>query len=446
MKQGFEITPLAQPERAYLIGVSLPNSSIAREYEHLDELEQLARTAGAEVVGRAIQGRTRIDGTTYIGEGKAREIKDACDRTGANLVIFANDLSPAQARNLEKILDLNIIDRTELILDIFARHAKTQGAKIQVELAQLEYALPRLVRMWDHLERQAGGIGTRGPGETQLEVDRRRIHQRMSSLRRQLGKLSKRKDTIRKSRRDLPIVALVGYTNAGKSTLMRRMTGADVYVEDQLFATLDTTTRRILNGGNGRNADADENGNNEKRTGGEILLVDTVGFIRKLPHHLVTSFKATLEDIAQADLYLHVVDASHPAYEEHMEVTDNTVRSIENAGARTMYVFNKIDLMSEVELAGLKTRYPEGVFVSAREDTGLDQVWDSVDSFFYGRNLKVEVKVPAGDGRTIARIRSILHDAVGTFEDDVCVLNGTVESGQMGRLERVAGAEVRYIL
>jgi GTP-binding protein HflX len=268
----------------------------------------------------------------------------------------------------------------------------------------------------------------------------------MASLRRQLGKLSKQKDTIRKSRRDLPIVALVGYTNAGKSTLMQRMTGADVYVEDQLFATLDTTTRRIINGGNGRNSDTDENGNHDKHAGHEILLVDTVGFIRKLPHHLVTSFKATLEDIAQANLYLHVVDASHPAYEEHMEVTDNTVRAIENAGARTVYVFNKIDLVSELELAGLKTRYPEGVFVSARDDIGLEEVWDCVDGFFYGRNLKVEVKVAAGDGRTIARVRSILHDAVGKFEDDLCVLNGTVESGQMGRLERLAGAEVRYIL
>jgi GTP-binding protein HflX len=442
VKQGFEITPHAQQERAYLIGVSLPNSSVASEHEHLDELEQLARTAGADVVGRAVQGRTRVDGATYIGEGKVHDIKEACDRTGANLVIFDNDLSPAQARNLEKILNLNIIDRTELILDIFARHAKTQGAKIQVELAQLEYALPRLVRMWDHLERQAGGIGTRGPGETQLEVDRRRIHQRMGSLRRQLKKLSRRKETIRKSRRDTRVVALIGYTNAGKSTLMGRMTGADVFVEDQLFATLDTTTRRIQNGGNGGN------GGNGNSTDGNnsILLVDTVGFIRKLPHHLVTSFKATLEDIAQADLYLHVVDAAHTAYEEHMAVTDNTVREIENPDVGTVYVFNKIDMLSEVELTGLKARYPDGVFVSARDDTGLEMVWEGVDRHFFGGNVKVEVKVPAGDGRTIARIRSILHDPTGTFEDDVCVLNGTIESDQMGRLESVAGAEIKYKL
>ena len=439
MKRGFDITRHAQAEKAYLIGVSLPNSSIAREYEHLHELEQLARTAGAEVVGSSIQGRTRVDGATYIGEGKAREIKEACDRTGANLVIFDNDLSPAQARNLEKILDINIIDRTELILDIFARHAKTQAAKIQVELAQLEYALPRLVRMWDHLERQAGGIGTRGPGETQLEVDRRRIHQRMGSLRRQLKKLSQRKDTIRKSRRDMRVVALIGYTNAGKSTLMRRLTGAEVFIEDRLFATLDTTTRRIQNG------KGDGNGNEGAHRQDSVLMVDTVGFIRKLPHHLVTSFKATLEDIAQADLYIHVVDASHPGYSEHMEVTDNTVRDIKKPGVGTIYVFNKIDLLTDAELEGVKSRYPDGVFVSALDDRGLDGMWDAIDSYFFGKNVKVEVKIPAGDGRAIARIRSLLHDPSGTFEDDVCVLHGTIESDQMGRLESVAGAQIRYL-
>lgn len=443
MKQGFDTAPQSQAERAYLIGVSLPSSPIVRQYEHLDELEQLARSAGAEVVGRAIQGRTRIDGATYIGEGKAHEIKEACERTGANLVVFDDDLSPAQARNLEKILDINTIDRTELILDIFARHAKTQAAKIQVELAQLEYALPRLVRMWAHLERQAGGIGTRGPGETQLEVDRRRIHQRMGSLRRQLKKLSRRKETIRNSRREMRIVALIGYTNAGKSTVMHRLTGADVFVEDQLFATLDTTTRRIRNGKNGGNG----NGNNGPNSRGDsILLVDTVGFIRKLPHHLVTSFKATLEDIAQAHLFLHVIDASHPAYEEHMEVTDNTVREIANPGVGTIYVFNKIDRLTQPELKGLKSRYPDGVFVSAKENSGLDGMWESVDAFFFGKNVRVEVKVSAGDGKTIARIRHLLHDATGTFEEDVCVLFGTIESDQMGRLESVAGAEIRYLL
>ncbi len=448
MKQGFEIYSHAQPERAFLIGVSLPTSSVAREHEYLDELEQLALTAGATVVGRAVQGRTRIDGATYIGAGKAREIKEACDENGANLLIFDNDLSPAQARNLEKIFEINIVDRTELILSIFARHAKTQASKIQVELAQLQYALPRLIRMWDHLERQAGGIGTRGPGETQLEVDRRRIHQRMATLRRELAKLSRRKDTIRRSRRDVRVVALIGYTNAGKSTLMQRLTGAEVYVEDQLFATLDTTTRRMYSGSNntnGTNGGKTAGGGSEKN-GDSIMLIDTVGFIRKLPDHLVTSFRATLEDIAQADLYLHVVDASHPVFEEHMEVTDNTVRDIENHGVSTLYVFNKADMLPEVELNGLKKRYPEALFVSARENIGLDELWSGIETFFFGKNVKVEVKIPAGEGRTIARIRGILHDVKGIYEDDVCVLSGSIEYDQMGRLESVAGAEIRYLI
>jgi GTP-binding protein HflX len=448
VKQGFEIISHTQPERAFLVGVSLPNSSIAREHECLDELEQLARTAGATVVGRAVQGRTRLDGATYIGKGKAREIKEACDEIGANLLVFDDELSPAQARNLEKIFEINTIDRTELILSIFARHAKTQASKIQVELAQLQYALPRLIRMWDHLERQEGGIGTRGPGETQLEVDRRRVHQRMASLRRELAKLSRRKDTIRRSRRDVRVVALIGYTNVGKSTLMQRLTGAEMYIEDQLFATLDTTTRRMQNENN-----STDGVNGEKNAGGDsensddsILLIDTVGFIRKLPDHLVTSFRATLEDIAQADLYLHVVDAAHPVFEEHMEVTDNTVREIENQGVSTLYVFNKSDMLPAIELNGLKKRYAEAVFVSARENTGLDELWSSINTFFFGKNVKVEVKIPAGEGRTIARVRSILRNAKGKYEEDVCVLCGSIEYDQMSRLESLAGTEIRYLI
>jgi len=433
VKQGFEVTPLLRPERAYLIGVRLPGDSQAREAEHLDELEQLAITAGAEVVGRAVQSRTRIDGATYIGEGKARQVKEACQAAGANLLLFDNDLSPAQARNLEKILDINVVDRTELILDIFARHAKTKQSKIQVELAQLTYALPRLTRLWDHLSRQQGGIGTRGPGETQLEVDRRRIHQRMAALRRQLSKISMRKDTLRGSRNGLPVVALIGYTNAGKSTLMRRLTGADVYVENKLFATLDTTTRKIRNGNSHNGQDA-------------ILLVDTVGFIRKLPDHLVTSFEATLGDIAQADLYLHVIDGSHPAYADHMEVTDNAVRSIDNPGVETIRVFNKIDVLAGGSLERLKARHPDGVFVSALRGGGVDDVTGRIAEYFSRGNMNVEVTLPASDGKSIARVRELLHDAVAAFQDDVCVLKGTIETSQMGRLEKLTTAKIRYLI
>jgi GTP-binding protein HflX len=426
--RGFELTTLLKPERAFLVGVSLPDSSVARERDYLDELQQLAMTAGAEIVGSTVQARTRIDGATYIGAGKADYIKKRCEELGANLLIFDNDLAPAQARNLEKILERNVIDRTELILDIFARHAKTQQAKIQVELAQLQYALPRLTRLWDHLSRQAGGIGLRGPGETQLEVDRRRIHQRMAHLRRQLKKVSRRRETLRESRNGLPSVALIGYTNAGKSTLMRQLTGADALVRNQLFATLDTMTRKVPTNDHG-----------------DILMIDTVGFIRKLPDHLVTSFEATLADTAQANLYLHVVDLSHPAFTEQMEVTDTTVRSIENEGVETLYVFNKIDCLPADELSGLRERYPDGVFVSARHGEGIDALRDRVETFFFGRNLRVEVKIPAGAGESIAQIYRLLHETSDAYDGDVCVIMGTIESRQMNRLEDVDGATIRYL-
>jgi GTP-binding protein HflX len=409
--------------------VSLPASSVAREREHLEELEQLAETAGAVVLGRTVQARTRVDGATYIGDGKARQIKEQCESLGVNLLIFDDELSPAQARNLEKILGFNVIDRTELILDIFARHARTQQARIQVELAQLQYALPRLTRLWEHLGRQVGGIGTRGPGETQLEVDRRRIRQRMAALQRRLKKVGRRRETLRQSRNGYPTAAIIGYTNAGKSTLMRGLTGADILVRDRLFATLDTTTRRI-----------------ETERNGDILVIDTVGFIRKLPNHLVTSFEATLEDTARADLFLHVVDCSHHAFEEQMHVTDTTIRGIEHSATDTIHVFNKIDRLDTASVEGLRERYPNAVFVSAADGTGVDDLLKRIEEAFFGSNLRVEVKIAAGDGRGIARLREILHDVIDDYEEDTCVLNGTIESGKMGRLESVAGARVRYLM
>jgi len=429
VKSAFEVTTRATAERAFLVGVSLPQSSVAREREHLEELEQLAETAGAVVLGRTVQARTRLDGATYIGQGKARLIKEQCEELGVNLLIFDDELSPAQARNLEKILGFNIIDRTELILDIFARHARTQQARIQVELAQLQYALPRLTRLWDHLSRQVGGIGTRGPGETQLEVDRRRIRQRMAALRRKLKKVGQRRETLRLSRNGQPTAAIIGYTNAGKSTLMRQLTGADVLVRNQLFATLDTTTRRIAT---------------ERH--GEILVIDTVGFIRKLPNHLVTSFKATLEDTAQADVFLHVVDCSHHAFEEQVEVTDATIHTIEHGTTEMIHVFNKIDLLETDTIDGLRERYPDAVFVSAAEGQGIEELQTRVEQVLFGGNIRVEVKIAAGDGRGIARVREMLHDVVDDYDEDVCVLNGTIESGKMGHLESVAGVEVRYLM
>ncbi len=416
-------------ERAYLVGVSLPRSTIAKENEHLDELAQLATTAGAVIVGRTVQGRTRIDGATFIGTGKVQELKEECARLDINLIVFDSDLSPAQARNLEKVFEINVIDRTELILDIFARHAKTQQSKTQVELAQLNYALPRLRKLWDHLSRQQGGIGTRGPGETQLEVDRRRIRERIARLKKQLKKFQQRKDVLRKSRDGLPVVAMVGYTNTGKSTLMNAMTGADTLAENQLFATLDTLTRKI-----------------ESNTNISVLLVDTVGFIRKLPHHLVESFKVTLGDIARADLWLHVVDASHPAFTEQMVVADQTLESIKDSDVETLYVFNKIDQVDPDTLIGFERRYTDAVFISAKLGQGLDALEERVHEKLLGKHLRVEVKVPATDGKTIARIKSLLKDPEDAIENGYYVVAGPIESKATDELERISGVSVRYLL
>jgi len=250
----------------------------------------------------------------------------------------------------------------------------------------------------------------------------------MGHLRRELGRIGTRRETLRRSRDGMPVVALVGYTNAGKSSLMRRLTGADALVRDQLFATLDTMTRRMAT-----------------RNHGDILLVDTVGFIRKIPDHLVTSFKATLEDTAQADLYLHIVDLSHPSYEEQMTVTDNTMATIDGTGTSTIHVFNKIDRMREEELDGLRIRLPGGVFVSAQDGTGVDTLRERVEQHFYGGNVRVEIRLGAGDGRALASVRRLVHDAVVDYQEDVCVIGGSIESRDMGRLEAVEGVSVRFL-
>jgi GTP-binding protein HflX len=429
VKQGFQLAPHEKLiERAYLVGVSLPKNRIAEDEEHLAELRQLATTAGAVVVGSAIQGRTRVDGATFIGPGKAEEIRLECERLDVNLLVLDSDLSPAQARNLEKIMGINVIDRTELILDIFARHAKTQQAKVQVELAQLVYMLPRLRKLWDHLSRQQGGIGTRGPGETQLEVDRRRVRERIGRLKKQLKKFVRRKETIRDSRNGFPLVALVGYTNTGKSTLMNVLTNARTLAENRLFATLDTLTRRM-----------------DTRAHAPVLLVDTVGFIRKLPHHLVESFKATLGDIESADLCLHVIDAAHPSAMDQMAVADRTLHEIRGTDENKLYVFNKIDAVDPDVLEGLRQRFPGAVFISARDEEGLDVLRDSIEKQAFGRSVEVEVRIATVDGKGISQVQSLLHDPKTVVENGRCVLKGSIDARHMSMLERITGAEIRYL-
>jgi GTP-binding protein HflX len=366
--------------------VSLPATTVEDEHESLDELAQLARTAGATVVDRFVQNRTRIDGKTYVGSGMIERIKRAAEFHEANLLIFDDDLRPAQGREIESATEIKVIDRTELILDIFARRAQTTVARAQVELAQCEYELPRLRRLWDHLERLGGGIGTRGPGETQLESDRRLVRQRIRVLKKTLKEVEVDRAEQRKRRSTLARVALVGYTNAGKSTLMNTLTGADVLTEDLLFATLDATTRRLdLPGGH------------------EALLTDTVGLIKKLPHHLVVSFHATLEEAAEADLLLHVVDVSRPHCERYLELARDVLEEIGAGGKPTRIVFNKVDrLSSRHDRERLGEAYPGAIFTSATEGLGLDEMVRAISAFVESREEVLDLTVPVGDGRTIA--------------------------------------------
>ncbi len=344
-------------ERAILAG----RESRSRHAElggALTELRLLAETAGASVRGEVLQRRGPVRASTFLSRGKIDEVRTLSGEEQATLLLLDDDLSPAQSRNLGVELNMKVVDRTGLILDIFSRRARTREARIQVELAQLEYLLPRLTRMWEHLSRLGGGIGTRGPGETQLEVDRRRVRERIAKLRRELERVVKERRVQRRGRRDCYKVSLVGYTNAGKSTLFNALTRASVYVEDQPFATLDPTTRVF-----------------PVTRGTRALLTDTVGFIRKLPPHLVASFRATLEEVAEADLLLHVVDAAEPDIDAHIQAVETVLESIGALGRPRLAVFNKIDAVSdEVSVLGLHARYPGAVFVSALTREGLPEL------------------------------------------------------------------------
>ena len=372
-------------ERAILVSVALPGRPWVGD-DPLDELRGLAETAGAQVVGELKQRRNDIIPGTYIGRGKLEELNELVQAQDANVVIFDNDLSPAQVRNIEKATKAKVIDRSELILDIFATRARTPEAKLQVELAQLEYALPRLKRMWTHLTRYKGGIGLRGPGETQLEEDRRLVGEKIRDLKERLSVVQARRQREVLSRREEHTVSLVGYTNAGKSTLMNRLTGSDVLAKDQLFSTLDTRTRQW------RLSDW-----------GKVLLSDTVGFIRDLPHHLVASFKATLEEARQAKLLLHVVDASSPHAEEQIQAVAAVLKELGCDTKPTLLVLNKVDRVADPSvLHVLQKHHPRAVAVSAYTGQGLDSLQDAVIELLSQDFANTAVDVDAGNGRVIA--------------------------------------------
>ncbi len=399
---GIRVVP---QERAVLAGVHLPASFRGDLGGPADtaELARLVDTAGGEVVGVLEQQLRRPESGTFLGRGKLRELKELVAERAANLVVFDNDLSPAQGRNLERELEVNVIDRTELILDIFAGHARTRQARLQVELAQLQYALPRLARLWSHLERQAGGIGTRGPGETQIETDRRIIRRRIAQLEKALDEIATGRAIQREGRRDIFRAVLVGYTNAGKSTLLNALTGAGVTVADQLFATLDATTRRVEM--------------DERRL---FLLTDTVGFIRRLPHHLIESFRATLQEVADADLLVHVVDASSEDPELQIASVNRVLAEIVPEERPMILVFNKCDRVPGEEFHNhYSRRYPEALFVSALSDEGAAAVREAVLARLLGRERIVRLQLPTRDLELLAvyhRTGSILEQS---FEDGV---------------------------
>jgi GTPase len=344
-----QLLETGERERAILVGVATTEAPRAKVREYLDELAFLAASAGADIVHSTIQERHAIDAGFFIGRGKAEEIAWMVPARDIDIVLFDDDLSPVQVRNLERIIPCKIVDRSGLILDIFASRARSSEAKTQVELAQLQYLLPRLTRQWTHLSKQFGGIGTKGPGETQIETDRRSIRSRISTLNAKLQRISRERAEQRKGREAFPRMALVGYTNVGKSTLMNWFSHADVPVEDRLFATLDSTVRLVT-----------------LSPAHTVLLSDTVGFIRKLPLNLVASFQSTLAEVREADVLLHVVDVSHPLFEEHVAVANQTLEEIGAQGKTTITVFNKVDRLPNRSIAGYLSRtYPNAVFVSA---------------------------------------------------------------------------------
>ncbi len=416
--------------------------------EHLDELARLADTAGAAVIGRTVQ---RIEAPTpnyYLGQGKVEELKSVLQDAGATLVLVDEPLSPVQGVNLEQTLGVRVMDRTEVILDIFVTRAKSHEAKLQVELAQLEYLLPRLTRMWTHLSRIRGGIGLRGPGETQLETDRRVIRRKIGVLRRRLEDVALHRANRRLGRRTLPAAALVGYTNAGKSSVLVALSGDELFVEDRLFATLDTATREV---------DVGE--------GYRFRVTDTVGFIRKLPHHLVASFRATLEEVREADLLLHVIDASHPAWEDQAQVVEREMRNAEwgmrngrvgvEERRRVINVFNKADLLPDpgAFLVQVRERYPHSVLTSSiphsafrlpHSGGGVEALRIALRSSAQALRPLAHIRVPLGDGKLLAALHRDGEVMAQEQMDGVVVVTARVEARLLGRL-RQAGVGVEIL-
>ncbi|HKB86654.1 MAG TPA: GTPase HflX [Ignavibacteriaceae bacterium] len=388
-------------ERAILAALDTRKTSREIVEEHLSELEELALTAGAETIMKLIQDRPAMDSAFYIGKGKAEELAYLVEQNEIDLVIFDDDLTPVQVRNLERLVDKKIIDRSGLILDIFASRAKSNEAKTQVELAQLQYMLPRLTRAWTHLSKQYGGIGTKGPGETQIETDRRMIRNRISHLKEKLKKIEKQRETQSQQRKDLIKITLVGYTNVGKSTLFNILTSADVFAENRLFATLDSTTRTL------------DFGSKEK-----LLISDTVGFIRKLPPNLVASFKSTLNEVREADIILHIIDITHPYFEDQIAVVENTLIELGSENKTQVKVFNKVDALADRNrISFVKNNYPDSVIISAQRGINISQLRDKLVEITESAYVEEYIDLNLNESKKAAKIHS-LAEVLSTEYDD----------------------------
>jgi GTPase len=419
-----ETRPKKGHERALLIGLEKQGVSKWDLQDSLEELAELAISAGAEVVDTITQKLQKPTAPYYIGKGKAEAIKHSFQDREVTSVIFDDELSPAQGRNLETLLARKVLDRTQLILDIFAQRARSREGRLQIELAQLQYLLPRLTRMWDHLSRQTGGIGTRGPGETQLEVDRRRVQERIARLERELEAVRKTRAVQRQGRKrhQWPVAAVVGYTNAGKSTLLNLLTGADVVAENRLFATLDPTTRSFVLP-------------NKQR----VLLTDTVGFLRKLPHTLIESFKATLEEVSEADLLIHIVDLSHARVDDQMEAVEGVIKELDAFGKQTVIVFNKIDNLQNRELAETYVeRFPGSVAISARTGEGLGKLMHALQDALSAWRLRSRFRIPASASALIAEIHRVGHVLELRYEGEGALIVAHVPPELAQKLDRYA--------
>jgi GTP-binding protein HflX len=419
-----ETRPKKTHERALLIGLEKQGVSKWDLRDSLEELAELASSAGAEVVDTVTQKLAKPTAPYYIGKGKAESLKPGLEDRQVTSVIFDDELSPAQGRNLENLLSRKVLDRTQLILDIFAQRARSREGRLQIELAQLQYLLPRLTRMWHHLSRQTGGIGTRGPGETQLEVDRRRVQERISRLERELESVRKTRAVQRQGRKrhQWPVAAVVGYTNAGKSTLLNLLTGADLVAVDKLFATLDPTTRSFVLP-------------NKQR----VLLTDTVGFLRKLPHTLIESFKATLEEVSEADLLIHIVDLAHARVDDQIEAVEGVIKELDAFGKQTLIVFNKIDNLANRELIdSYLKRFPGSVAISARTGENVGKLVQALQDALSAWRLRSRFQIPASESALIAEIHRVGHVLELKYEGNDAILVAHVPPELAHKLERFA--------